>query len=147
MTTDTNHSLYDPDTEFGARVADRLTHERVAWLTTVGKDGTPQPNPVWFLWDGDRELVLYTPPTAHRLDHLAERPSVAVHFNATDEGGNVVVLRGTATRDDDYVAANRSESYLDKYGSEMARILGSTDAFAAAYSVPVRIRLQKVRGL
>ena len=23
------------------------------WLTTMGSDGTPQPTPVWFLWDGD----------------------------------------------------------------------------------------------
>ena len=37
----------------------------MAWMTTVGDDGTPQPNPVWFLWDEDGFLVFsgHGPPT------------------------------------------------------------------------------------
>ena len=44
--------LPDPSTEFGARVARRLDEEVVAWLTVVDGAGTPQPAPIWFLWDG-----------------------------------------------------------------------------------------------
>ncbi len=34
--------------EFGARVLRRLEEEQIIWLTTGGKDGAPQPNPVRF---------------------------------------------------------------------------------------------------
>jgi len=39
-------TLPDPSTAFGERVRRLLRDERVIWITTVGKDGTPQPNPV-----------------------------------------------------------------------------------------------------
>jgi hypothetical protein len=38
------------------RVAQRLREDAVIWLTTVAANGTPQPNPVWFLWDGHSVL-------------------------------------------------------------------------------------------
>jgi hypothetical protein len=41
-----------PDTEFGTRATRHLTDDVVAWLTLVDASGTPQPAPVWFLWDG-----------------------------------------------------------------------------------------------
>src|SRR6478609_6474665 len=44
-----------PDTEFGARVRQRLQDETLIWFTTTSADGTPQPNPVWFLWEPDTE--------------------------------------------------------------------------------------------
>ena len=37
--------LPDPQSPFGARVRERLRDENVIWFTTVGADGTPQPNP------------------------------------------------------------------------------------------------------
>ena len=40
-----NQVLPDPSTTFGKRVRERLAEEIVVWLTTVGADGTPQPNP------------------------------------------------------------------------------------------------------
>jgi len=43
----------DPNTPFGERVQRRLATSKVIWLTTVGADGTPQPNPVWFVVDGE----------------------------------------------------------------------------------------------
>ena len=42
--------LPDTTTPFGRQVARRLQEEPIGWLTTVGADGTPQPNPVWFFW-------------------------------------------------------------------------------------------------
>lgn len=38
----------DRSSEFGARVLRRLEEDEIIWLTTGGKDGAPQPNPVWF---------------------------------------------------------------------------------------------------
>src|SRR5215211_3636745 len=47
----------DTSTEFGAKTARRVVEEKLAWLTTVDRGGTPQPNPVWFLWDGGAFVV------------------------------------------------------------------------------------------
>jgi hypothetical protein len=50
-----------PDTRFGARVARRLHEDMTAWLTLTDQAGTPQPAPVWFLWDDDSScVVLYS---------------------------------------------------------------------------------------
>lgn len=40
-----------PDTAINARVQKRLREEEIAWITTVRRDGQPQPVPVWFLWE------------------------------------------------------------------------------------------------
>jgi hypothetical protein len=34
----------------------RLTGEMAIWLTTAGRDGTPQPNPAGFGWDAGDSL-------------------------------------------------------------------------------------------
>jgi PPOX class probable F420-dependent enzyme len=70
--------LPDPSTPFGERVAQRLRDDPVIWLTTVGADGTPQPNPVWFLWDGESFLT-YNRADAKRLAQIKRR----VGFNIT----------------------------------------------------------------
>ena len=41
----------DTSTPFGARIANQLANDEIMWLTTVDANGTPQPVPVWFLWD------------------------------------------------------------------------------------------------
>ncbi|HEX6336984.1 MAG TPA: TIGR03667 family PPOX class F420-dependent oxidoreductase [Jiangellaceae bacterium] len=138
--------LPDPASPFGRRVRDRFRHEEVIWLTTVGRDGTPQPNPVWFIWPGEAEILTYNMPTAHRLAHVAERPAVSLHFNSAEDGNDVVVARGLAERADGEPPPHESPAYLAKYREAMLEISGSLEAFASAYSVPVRIRMTRIRG-
>lgn len=118
----------------------------MVWLTTVGRDGSPQPNPVWFVWEGGGELVVYTVPRAHRLEHIAERPRVAVHLNSDRDGMDVVVFRGVAEVARDLPPADRNDAYLAKYRAAMQRISGDVERFAATYSVPLRVRLERLRG-
>jgi PPOX class probable F420-dependent enzyme len=134
-----------PDTAFGKRVRRRLRDEQVIWLTTVGADGTPHPNPVWFWWDSG-EILVYTRPGAHRLAHIRARPPVALHFNGNERGGNIVVLRGAARIDDQAPPAHRSRGYASKYRSGMVRVSGSATAFSEDYSVPIRIQVTGIRG-
>ena len=54
--------MLDESTEFGAHAAKRLREEIIGWLTTVTPEGAPRPIPVWFLWDGDRSLLVYSRP-------------------------------------------------------------------------------------
>lgn len=139
-------ALPDPASPFGRRVRDRFRDEEVIWLTTVGRDGTPQPNPVWFIWQGDEQILTYNTPTAHRLAHIAARPAVSLHFNSAADGNDVVVARGIAERADSEPPPHESTGYLAKYRAAMLEISGSLEAFAAEYPVPVRIRMTRIRG-
>lgn len=137
--------LPDPDTKLGARVRERLLDEHVIWFTTVGADGTPQPNPVWFLWDDDGILV-YNRPDAFRLQHVEHSPRVALHFDGNGQGGDIVVFAGTARLVPDATPAHRNLDYVAKYGPSMARVSGSETEFGEAYPVALRIDITKVRG-
>jgi PPOX class probable F420-dependent enzyme len=60
----------DPGSAYGERVRRRLTSEMAIWLTTTGRDGTPQPNPVGFVWDGGDTVLVYSQAGARRLDNI-----------------------------------------------------------------------------
>src|SRR5690348_4576403 len=136
-----------PDSEFGERVRSRLQTETVVWLTTTGADGTPQPNPEWFLWEEEADAVLvYNANNANRLDHVAVRPRVSLNFDGNGKGGNIVVLSGVAEQALDVPSADQHEGYLAKYARDVERVSGDPAEFAKRYSVPLRIRITKVRG-
>jgi PPOX class probable F420-dependent enzyme len=137
--------MIDEGTDFGARVARHLRDEVVGWLTTVTPKGAPLPSPVWFLWDGEDEVLMYSMDGA-RVRNLGANPRVTLNFGGDGSGGDIVVLSGTATPDRDAPPADRNEAYLAKYGARIARISPSAEAFAQRYEVPVRIRLTRVRG-
>jgi PPOX class probable F420-dependent enzyme len=140
-----NSVLPDPSTPFGERVARRLRVERTIWLTTVDVDGTPQPNPVWFVWDGDTFLI-YNLRDARRLEHIQGHPQMALHFNTDAQGDDVVVITGEAHLSPQEPLADQVPAYVTKYGKAMAGVSGSAAAFAAQYPIAVRIRPVKVRG-
>jgi PPOX class probable F420-dependent enzyme len=135
----------DTSTDFGARATRHLEDDRIIWLATVGADGTPQPSPVWFLWDGDTVLI-YSQPTAPKLRNIAQRPRVSLHFNCTASGGDVVVLTGDAAVDTGTAPVNENAAYRDKYADGIRDIGMTPESFAQAYSVPIRIKPTSLRG-
>ena len=137
--------LPSPSTPFGERVERRLREEPIIWLTTTGADGTPQPNPVWFLWDGNSFLV-YSLPDAARLPHIQRTPRVALHFDGNGKGGDIVIFTGEARISQDDPPADQLPVYVEKYKDFIARSFGTPAAFAAKYSVALRITPSKVRG-
>jgi PPOX class probable F420-dependent enzyme len=141
----TEHVLPDPATPFGERVRRRLRVEQVIWFTTVGRDGTPQPNPVWFLWDGEG-IVVYCLASAKRVAHVRGRPQVALNFDGDGRGGDIVVLTGRAHLAEDQPAAHECPPYLEKYRAGMAAVSGSPEAFSQTYSVPIRVEVTAARG-
>lgn len=138
-------ALPDGATRFGERVRRRLREEVVIWLTTVGADGTPQPNPVWFLWDGDGFLI-YNRPDAHRLKHVQRRPRVALHFDGNGRGGDIVVFTGAAEVVEGAPLPHAVPEYVARYGERMTRVSGSWEAFSHRYPVALRVRDVQVRG-
>lgn len=135
----------DTSTTFGARVEKRLTDEIVVWLTTVDPAGTPQPVPVWFWWNG-AEVVLCSRPLTPKLRNLVANPRASVHLNATRSGGDVVVLTGRATIDDQPLSGADLAGYDAKYAASISRLGTTPEAFHADYSVVVRLAPTKLRG-
>jgi len=140
-----NDVLPDPSTTFGKRVRDRLAKELVLWLTTVGADGTPQPNPVWFLWEGEDTILVYNRPDANRINHVRLRPRVALNFDGNGLGGEIVVLTGTAELLEDFPLAHENEPFAEKYAERTAGSFDGPEDFARKYPVAMRIRISRVR--
>jgi PPOX class probable F420-dependent enzyme len=139
--------LPGPDSEFGGRVRRRLEDEQVIWLTTLTSAGAPQPNPVWFVFEPDTEsLLIYNDNNARRLAHVATHPRAAAHFNTDAAGDDVVVFTGALERAYDAPGPNRNEAYVAKYATAIERIGMDSAQFAQKYSVPLRLRIARVRG-
>ncbi|PWU21894.1 MAG: TIGR03667 family PPOX class F420-dependent oxidoreductase [Candidatus Rokuibacteriota bacterium] len=137
--------MLDGSTEFGARAARRLTDDKLAWLTTVSQDGTPQPVPVWFLWDGADSILLYSRPGTPKLHNVERSSGVSLHLDGDGLGGDIVVCLGEACVSDDPPAHELPE-YVAKYTWGFERNGWSAEEFSSLYSVPLRIALRRIRG-
>ena len=135
----------DTTTPLGRRVATELDSEQVAWLTTVTPRGTPQPSPVWALWDGATFLI-YSRPDTPKLRNVASRPAVALHLDGDGKGGDIVIVTGDARVDPEAPSADRVPEYLAKYREGLRRIGMTPESFARAYSVPLRVTPRHLRG-
>ena len=139
--------LPDPSTPFGERVARRLQDEKVIWLTTVNEKGTPQPTPVWFLWDeATSTFLVYSRADAKRLAHIEQNPRVAFNFDGNGSGGNIIVITGTAQLSPTDPSADQLPSYVEKYRDFIATRYASPEHFASIYSVALRILPGSIRG-
>ncbi|MFB7721425.1 MULTISPECIES: TIGR03667 family PPOX class F420-dependent oxidoreductase [unclassified Nocardia] len=138
-------SVVDTSTDRGTHVAERLRRDTVIWLTTVGPTGTPQPNPVWFQWDGS-EILLFSEPGQAKIRNIERNPRVALHLNSTADGGDVVILTGTARIDDRRPDADEIASYTEKYTAGLVDIGMTAEAFYDKYNAVVRITPDRLRG-
>jgi PPOX class probable F420-dependent enzyme len=135
----------DTSTSFGTRIDKQLAGELVLWLTTVGRSGTPAPNPVWFHWTGE-EFLVFSQPDKAKLHNIAANPRVSLNFNATYTGGDVGIVTGTATIDPKGPTAEERAAYDAKYADGMTGLSMSADDFHRGYPVLIRIRPDRLRG-
>jgi PPOX class probable F420-dependent enzyme len=138
--------MIDFSGELGARARERLTTEPVIWLTTMAPSGMPQPRPVWFLWD-DSAFLIYSQPTAKKLDHIVRHPQVALHFNSTSDGDDIQVFLATATIDRNPLLAQHVDAYLVKYRTAIEDIGMTPETFSASFNVLIRALPTKLRGM
>lgn len=137
--------MIDLNTKFGRKAKRRLKDEQEIWLTTTGADGTPQPRPVWFWWDGE-SFLFYSEPHAHKLAHIAHHPTVALNLNSGAPEADVVVIIGTAALAPGAPPPHKHKAYLKKYRQGIADLKMTPEEFSARWSVPVRVTPQKLRG-
>jgi PPOX class probable F420-dependent enzyme len=136
----------DFTTKLGRRIEERLRTEKAIWLTTVGPDGTPQPNPVWFTWDG-RTVLLYSHKDALRNRNLRANPRVALTFDSVRGETDVHVITGTARFAPEEPPVTRCEPYLAKYAEAITGELGSNqEEYAATYTLAIRVTPERIRG-
>jgi PPOX class probable F420-dependent enzyme len=115
------------------RVASRLRHNLIAWLTTVRPDGQPVTVPVWFLVQEDDTFLLYSQPTSAKFRYISANPRVSLALDVCDLGRNIVRLEGTATPVDESPLALHP-AYLAKYGERIAALFDTPEAFAERFS-------------
>ncbi|MFZ0091053.1 MAG: TIGR03667 family PPOX class F420-dependent oxidoreductase [Solirubrobacteraceae bacterium] len=137
--------MIDESTEFGARVARHLREETIVWLTTVTPSGAPLPRPVGFLWDGGENVTMHSQPGA-RLRNIGANPKVTLNFRGDTDGGDIVVLSGTAEVDESCPGAAEDPAWVAKYATEWERMGMTAKSFAQRFSVPVRVRITAVHG-
>lgn len=137
--------MWDTTTEFGRRIERRLAEEPIIWLVTTGVDGTPQPSPVWFIWDG-ATILLYSKPDAPKVRNIQARPRVALHFNTDAGGDDVIVFLGTAAVDSETTTIDNLPAYLAKYSPMIPAIGMTVEEMSATYSMAIRVVVERVRG-
>lgn len=135
----------DTTTDFGKRVERRLRDEQIIWLTTAGQDGTPQPSPVWFLWEGEAALI-FSKPNTPKLRNIARNAKVSLHFDSDGRGGNIVVLTGEARIVEPTPTVDEVPAYVTKYAEGIKRMGSTPEQMAAEYSQAIRVTPTDVRG-
>ena len=137
--------MLDETTEFGRRATRRLHEAIIGWLTTVAPDGGPRPIPVWFLWDGERSILLYSRPEKRKLANIAANPKVSLNLDSDGIEADIVVCWGEMRVSDD-PPSNEVPEYIRKYASRIEALGWTPDSFAADFSVPLRIELSRIHG-
>ncbi len=138
--------LPDATTPFGQRVAERLQEEPIIWLTTIDSKGTPQPAPVWYWWDDEKQnILIYSMANAKREANLHANPRVSLNFDGNKQGGDIIILTGTVEFSDD-PPAYQHQAYVEKYSSFIQGSFGTPENFAERYPVTLRIQPLSIRG-
>lgn len=84
-------------TEIPAELRDLLERPVFADLATVREDGTPQVNPMWFVWDG--EFIRFTHTNYRRkFRNIQANPAVAISILDPDNPYRYLEVRGVVER-------------------------------------------------
>lgn len=76
-----------------------LTRPLFTHLSTIGSDGSPRSNPMWFAWDGTR-LRFTTTTTRRKHRDVTRHPQVAVSVSDPDQPYRYLEVRGDVVQID-----------------------------------------------
>jgi len=139
--------MLDFNSKFGRTIKRHLKNQYFVWLTTVDARGTPQPRPVWFIWEEDFFLI-FSQPNAYKIKHIRNNPKVSLNFNTSDEDGekDVIIFIGEAVIDKKVPPADQIKAYLKKYKTGIFGLNMTPESFGEEYSTAIRIKPTEVRG-
>ena len=127
-------------------IDERLRKEIMIWLSTVRPDGRPHLVPVWFLWDGDDSILVYSRPDTPKLRNIERQPRVSLNLDGDGRGGDIVVLTGRAEVVGDAPSVPAVPEYVRKYARAIEQIGMTPESMGAAYSTVLRVTPTKLRG-
>lgn len=134
--------MIDLTTKLGVQAAKRLQEDYIIWLTTVAQDGTPQPNPVWFYWDG-KALLIYSQPSTHKVRNITRNPRVSVNFQTnSDATSEVIVLTGNASIE----PSPHDSRYIEKYRDLIHKLGVTPEGLDVSFSILIRVSPTSLRG-
>jgi PPOX class probable F420-dependent enzyme len=114
---------------------DILESKALGHLATIGPDGRPQVNPVWFLSDGQHVLLSVKPETAKYMN-LGANPAAAMSVTDLARPNRYVEIRGEVVAFELYETLAWVNQLARKYtGSDFT---GGTDG-EPRYKVTIRI--------
>ena len=125
-----------------AHANDRLNSGIIGWFTTVRPSGRPHTVPVWFLWDGSSILIFSA--VNLKVRNLRSNPNVTLALDQSDEGGDVVVVEGTAELLNDPNIKTTLPAYEQKYGGQLKNMGMTAEQMAPAYPQGIRITPTKI---
>jgi len=86
---------------------------------------------------------MYSQPSAYKVKNITHNPKVSVNFQADEEGGNIVVLTGTALLKKN--PPQHDPRYIQKYRDHIPKIGLTPESLAASYSVLITVSPNKLR--
>src|SRR5438309_85779 len=93
---------------------DILNSTALAHIATIGPNGEPQVNPVWFGWDGQNLLFSQT-KTRQKVRNLARDPRIAVSVVDPGNPFRYLEIRGVVSRIEDDPNNQFIDSMAKKY--------------------------------
>jgi PPOX class probable F420-dependent enzyme len=90
-----------------------LSSTALANVATIGPDGAPQNNPVWFDWDGT--YVLFSQTTGRqKYRNVRSNPSVALSIVDPDNPYRYLEIRGTV----DEIVDDEHNAFIDSMATK-----------------------------
>lgn len=108
-------------------------------LATVRPDGSPQVNPMWFVWDG--EFVWFTHTNfRQKFRNLAREPRVSISIVDPDDALRYLEARGVVDHIDDDPEGRLYSRLSERYGR------GAVTPDDAQKRVAIAVRLTSLHG-
>lgn len=114
---------------------DLLERPLFAHVATVRPDGTPQTNPMWYEWDGERIRLTHT-KTRQKFRNLVHEPRLSLSITDPDDPYRFLEVRGLVERVEDDADASFYRSLQRRY----ERVHDVTDA---SVRVVITVRPQR----
>lgn len=124
---------------------ERIQKGVYAWLTTVRADGTPQPTPVWYVWENGTFLI-YSIPNQQKVRNIQSNPKVSLGITDDPKGESYLVITGDAAIDENAPRLSANLPYVEKYRHGMAEINFTPESMTRDFTTAIRITPTRVRG-
>ncbi|HLY32171.1 MAG TPA: pyridoxamine 5'-phosphate oxidase family protein [Ktedonobacterales bacterium] len=116
----------------------RLERDLITWFSSVRPDGRPHLVAVWFLWEDDGTVLVFSKPD-QKVRNVRERPTVMLALDNTDTGEDVVTIEGQATLLPAGEVTPAMPAYAQKYAEQLKGMGWTPAQMAQTYTQAIRI--------